>query len=110
MTTEPDRPQSEKRDAELMALGRFGVSAIVMATVCGAIIVSGWFAGVIQDVYERFFWAGSLLAALAITVMGAAVVIGGSPRAVSLTSRIGLAMFLVAPVFCVGSLVADFYF
>jgi len=110
MTTEPAHPQPDKRDAELLALARFGISAIVMAIVCGAIIVSGWFAGVVQDVYERFFWAGSLLAALAITVMGAAVVLGGSARAISLTSRVGLAMFLVAPVLCVGSLVADFYF
>lgn len=93
-----------------MALGRFGVSAVVMAVVCGAIIVSGWFAGVIQDVYERFFWAGSLLAALAITVMGAAVILGRGARTTSLISRIGLAMFLIAPVLCVGSLVADFYF
>jgi hypothetical protein len=106
----PDETSStDQRHAELMALGRFSVASLVMAIACGAIIVSGWFAGVIQDVYERFFWAGALLAALSIAVMGASVVIGRGSRATSLISRIGLAMFLVAPLFCVGSLVADFY-
>ena len=105
----------DRRHAELSAIALFAIAALTMAIVCGAIIVSGWFAGVIQDDYERVFWAGAIMAAVAVAVLGAAAVPSGSddPRAVRrirLLTRVGLVMFLVAPALCIGSLVADFFY
>jgi len=93
----------------------FGIAALVMATVCGSIIVSGWFAGVIQDQYERVFWAGAIAAGLGVAVLGAAAVPGSTDdvravRRIRLLLRIGLVMFLAAPALCIGSLVADFFY
>ena len=92
----------------------FATTAIVMATICGAIIISGWFAGVIEDRAERVFWAGAILALLGVLTLGVAAFPGGDNdaaviRRVRALSRIGLAMFLVAPCLCLGALVADFY-
>jgi hypothetical protein len=43
----------------------FGVTALSMVIVCGAVVVSGWFPGVMTDRWERLFWAGAITAALA---------------------------------------------
>jgi hypothetical protein len=110
------RSETDRRaSVERAALGVFAVAVIAMATVCAAIIVSGWFAGVIQDVYERFFWAGAVLAGLMIVVLAGAVWPGGADdrrvirRVVTLT-RVGLMLLVVAPALCIGALIADFFF
>ena len=105
----------DRRHAEFSAIALFAIAALTMAIVCGAIIVSGWFAGVIQDEYERVFWAGAVMAAVAVAVLGAAAVPGGADdlravRRIRLLTRVGLVMFLVAPALCIGSLVADFFY
>jgi hypothetical protein len=99
---------------ERQALGAFAVTAVVMAIVCGAIIVSGWFAGVMTDRYERFFWGGAMLAAASVFVLAVASMPFGSDdrRAIgrirALTTA-GLGLYLVAVVLCVGAMIADFY-
>jgi hypothetical protein len=113
VTTGSD-PQRRER-AERTALGVFAVAVLAMAIVCGAIIVSGWFAGVIQDVYERFFWLGAGLAGLTIVVLAAAVWPGGADdlraiRRVVLLTRAALVLLVLAPTLCIGALVADFFF
>lgn len=85
-----------------------------MAVICGAFIVSGWFAGVLEDHAERFFWAGGILALLGVLVLSAAALPGGDDdrrtvRRVTVLSRVGLVLFAVAPVLCIGAMVADFY-
>lgn len=90
-----------------------GYSA-VFAIVCGAIIVSGWFAGVMEDHAERVFWSGAVLAGLTVAVFAAAAFPGGSNderavRRITWLVRLGLVMFVVAPALCIGSLIADFY-
>jgi len=90
-----------------------GYSA-VFAIVCGAIIVSGWFAGVMEDHAERVFWAGAILAGLTVAVFAAAAFPGGADdarviRRVRWLIRIGLVMFVTAPALVIGSLIADFY-
>ena len=85
-----------------------------MAVLCSAIIISGWFAGVIDDRPERVFWAGAILELLMVFVFGAAAFPGGDDDAraihrVRLLIRLGLAMFAVAPVLCLGALVVNFY-
>lgn len=92
----------------------FAVCALTTAIVCGAVIVSGWFAGVIEDRYERVFWTGTLLAAAMNVVLAAAVWPGGGDdarvaRRSDALVRIGLVLFVAAPLLCIGALVADFF-
>ncbi len=92
----------------------FAGSAVAMAIVCGAVIVSGWFAGVIEDRFERVFWAGAMLAGLMVTVFAAAAFPGGDDdarvvRRVTILTRTGLILFVVWPALCIGALAADFF-
>ena len=103
-----------RRHLEQTAIALFLGSALVMALLCAAIIVSGWFAGVIDDGPERVFWAGAILELLMVFVFGAAAFPGGDDDAraihrVRALVRIGLVMFVVAPVLCLGALVVNFY-
>lgn len=105
-----DRRNRLERNAVILFVG----AAAVMALVCGAIIVSGWFAGVMEDHAERFFWAGAVLALLMVFTFAGAAFPGGDDdarviRRVRLLTRIGLVLFVVAPVLCLGSLIFDFY-
>jgi MFS family permease len=115
-----DRRDSARREltrrsaVERQAGVAFAVAALVLAIVCGAIIVSGWFAGVIEDRYERVFWAGAILALLSVLVLGLSVWPGGdddrrATRRTRALLRVGLVMFLVSPLLCLGALIADFY-
>ena len=88
--------------------------AVVMAFVCGSIIVSGWFAGVIEDRAERVFWTGAVLAGVAFVAFAGAAFPGGPDdarviRRVTLLTRVGLVLFVVSPALCIGALVADFF-
>jgi len=103
-----------RRHLERSAVLLFVGSALVMATLCAAIIISGWFAGVIDDEPERVFWAGAILELLMVFVFGAAAFPGGddNARAIQRTRRlirVGLVMFVIAPVLCLGALVVNFY-
>jgi hypothetical protein len=100
--------------AERTAHVVFGVGALSTAIVCGAVVVSGWFAGVITDSYERVFWTGAVLAGVMNVVLAAAVWPGGADdrrvaRRTAVLVRVGLALFVTAPALCIGALVADFF-
>ena len=100
--------------AERTAHVVFGVAALSTAIVCGAVIVSGWFAGAITDSYERVFWTGAVLAGVMNVVLAAAVWPGGADdrrvaRRTVVLVRVGLALFVAAPALCIGALVADFF-
>jgi hypothetical protein len=92
----------------------FAAAALVMAVVCGSVIVSGWFAGVLVDSWERLFWVGALLGGLMVAVFAAAAVPGGAdarrsvPR-ITWLLRAGLLLFVLAPGLCVVAMVGDFY-
>ena len=106
--------RSQRNHLERQALGAFAVTALVMAIICGAIIVSGWFAGVMTDRYERFFWGGAILAAASVFVLAvASMPLGANDasaiRRVRALTTAGLGLYLVAVVLCVGAMVADFY-
>ena len=103
-----------RRDLERTALVLLVGYAGVMAVVCSGVIISGWFAGVMDDRAERFFWAGAVLAFVNVAVLAGAVLPGGgddarTSRRIRLLVRLGLVLFVVAPALCIGSLVADFY-
>lgn len=103
-----------RRDLERTAALVLATFATVMALVCSAIIVSGWFAGVLEDHAERFFWAGAVLSFVNVGVLAAAVFPGGEDdaravRRVRALTRVGLVLFVGAPALCIGALIADFY-
>ncbi|MCU1405174.1 MAG: hypothetical protein JWQ43_1477 [Glaciihabitans sp.] len=113
-------PHNIERDArrgaqlERLAAILFVASALTLAIVIGAVIVSGWFAGVLIDRWERLFWAGALLGGFMVVIFAAAsmpVLVHSRPamvRALWLI-RIGLLCFVVAPALCIVALVGDFY-
>lgn len=99
-----------ERNATLLFVG----AAVVMAIVCGAVIVSGWFAGVLEDHAERFFWAGAVISLVMVFVFAAAAFPGGTDdarvnRRITWLTRIGLVLFVVGPTLCLYAMVADFY-
>jgi len=105
-----DRRQRAERTAAVLFVG----AALVMAILCGAIIVSGWFAGVLEDHAERIFWSGSVVGLLMVFAFAAAAFPGGLDdervtRRVILLTRIGLVLFIAAPTLCLYALVADYY-
>ena len=106
----------ERRRSELErhAAILFLTAALTMMIICGAIIVSGWFAGVMDDRFENTFWAGAILGFLAVLTLGAAAIPGGDNdqfeiRRMRWLTRVGLVAFIVAPCLCLGAMVADFY-
>jgi hypothetical protein len=92
----------------------FLAAALFMAIFCGAIIVSGWFAGVLIDQWERVFWAGGILGGLMVTTFAVAAAPAGrntgrAIKRITLLSRIGLALFVLAPTLCLIGLIGNFY-
>jgi len=85
-----------------------------MMIICAAVIVSGWFAGVLVDQWERVFWAGAALGGLMVAAFAAAALPGGIRPARSIGRitallRVGLALFVLAPSLCVLALIGNFY-
>jgi hypothetical protein len=103
------RSQLERHAAVL-----FVAAALTMAIVISGVIVSGWFAGVIVDTWERVFWVGALLGGAMVAVFAAAAAPGGTDARrsclrITWLLRIGLVLFVVSPALCVLALVGDFY-
>ena len=92
----------------------FLAASLFMAIFCGAIIVSGWFAGVLIDQWERVFWAGAILGGLMVTTFAVAAAPAGRNAGQAIAritwlSRIGLALFVLAPALCLIGLIGNFY-
>lgn len=103
-----------RRHLERTAAQAFVGCALVMSIICGAVIVAGWFAGVIDDRAERFFWAGAILGFVAIVILGLAALPGGddhlrTTRRVRWMLRAGIVLFLFSPALCIAALIADYY-
>ena len=104
----------DRKQLERHAVTLFAVAALVEAIVCGAVIVSGWFAGVMEDHAERVFWAGAILSFVMVAVFAAAAMPGGRDdtrvvQRVTWLVRVGLVLFVTAPALCIGAMIADFY-
>lgn len=105
---------ARRTSLERQAVASFSAWLLAMAIVCGAVIVSGYFAGVIEDHAERVFWAGAALSGVALAVFAGAAFPGGADDVregarIRWTLRVGLVLALLSPALCVGALVADFY-
>jgi hypothetical protein len=99
-----------ERQATLLFVGFL----LTMALVCGAIIVSGWFAGVLDDPPERVFWTGAVLGGLTVAVFAAAAFPGGrdDERAITRvrwTIRLGLILAVLSPALCICALIVGFF-
>ena len=103
------RSELERHAAALLL-----AATLTMAIICGAVIISGWFAGVLVDNWERVFWAGALLGGLMVATFAAAAAPSGrnarrSIARITWLTRAGLVMFVLAPMLCVLGLVGNFY-
>jgi MFS family permease len=109
-----DADVRRRAELERHAAVLFAAAALTMAVVCGAVIVSGWFAGALVDRWERVFWAGALLAGLMVATFAAAAAPSGADarrgnRRTLWLLRAGLVQFVLAPALCIVALVGDFY-
>lgn len=112
--TDVPQARSERRHLELRAALVFGVIALSMTGICAGVIVSGWFAGVIEDRFERVFWLGAVLGLVAVLMAAVANLPLArddvrAGRAIRLLLRIAIGCFVIAPVLCLGALAADFF-
>lgn len=87
---------------------------LATAIVCGAVIVSGWFAGVMDDPAERVFWAGAILAGITVAILASAAFPGWRDERreearVRWTLRIGIVTGVLAPTLCIAGMIADFF-
>jgi len=110
MTDDAERRPNLERTAAILFVGY----AVVYAVVCGAIIVSGWFAGVMEDHAERVFWGGAVLSFVTLVVLALAAAPGWrddvrEARRIVWTVRVGLVLLVLSPALCIGALIADFY-
>ncbi|MCS5723826.1 hypothetical protein N1028_11970 [Herbiconiux sp. CPCC 203407] len=110
-----DQAAVERRaELERHAAVLFVGAVLCVAVVCGGVIVSGWFAGVLVDSWERLFWLGFVLAIVMVGVFAAAAAPGGrdAHRAsirIAWLLRVGLVLFVLSPALCILALVGDFY-
>ena len=109
-----DRLAHRRAAVERNAMALFVGATVTFAIVAGSIIISGWFAGAMEDHAERFFWTGSMVGGLMVLVFAAAAFPGGrnDARAISRVgwlTRIGLVLFILSPTLIIGSLVCDYY-
>jgi hypothetical protein len=96
------------------ATSLFASTSVVAAITVGAMLVGGWGAGILDNRVEWVFWAGAILGAIGIGLLGLAALPPGRDPALSLSRanglvRAGLALFLVAPVLCVVAVFTDYW-
>lgn len=94
----------EEHDSRAPAL--FVGTSIVAAITVGAMLVSGWGGGVLDNRIEWVFWAGAILAAVGIALFGAAAVVRGPAWRLI---RAGMALFLIGPALAVIAVFTDYW-
>jgi hypothetical protein len=90
----------------LRATVLFAATGIMVAITVAGIRVSGWRAGVLDNRVEWIFWAGAILGAAGVGMLGLAAIPG---RASARLIGSGVMLFLVAPVLCVVAVFADYW-
>jgi len=96
------------------ATGLFGATSIVAAITVGSMLVGNWGAGILDNRVEWVFWAGAILGAIGIALLGLATLPPGhdltrSVRTANALVRVGLVLFLIAPVLCVVAVFTDYW-
>lgn len=99
--------------ADRKATALFSSTSIVVALVVGSMLVSGWRAGSLDNRVEWIFWAGAVLGAAGVASFGAATYPRSAhERALGVVNRfirIGIILFVVAPVLCTFAAMADYW-
>lgn len=101
-------------DVERRAVVVFGAALVTTAAVVAGLLVSGWHGGSLDNRVEPVFWAGALLGALGIVLLGVAAMPGGrnDRLALGITSwllRLGILLLLVAPTLCILAVFLDYW-
>jgi hypothetical protein len=93
--------------AALLFVGTSLVGAIVVA----GMLVAGWSGGRLDNRIEPLFWAGGVLGAVGIALLGLAALPVADParRPRRGLVRAGVILFLVAPVLCLTAVFGDYW-
>lgn len=83
----------------------FAGTGLMVAITAAGMNVSGWRAGILDNRVEWVFWAGAILGAIGVGLLGLGAIGGRSAGLI----RAGMALFLVAPVLCVVAVFADYW-
>jgi hypothetical protein len=96
--------------AERQAAVLFVGTALVGAIAVGSMIVADWSGGRLDNRIEPLFWAGAILGAAGIALLGLAAVPGRPGRRGILgLIRVGVALFLISPVLCTVAVFGDYW-
>ena len=99
--------------ADRKATALFSSTSVVVALVVGSMLVSGWRAGSLDNSVEWIFWAGAIVGAAGVALFAAAAYPKSlRESALRLTNRlirIGIILFVVAPVLCTFAVMADYW-
>ena len=89
----------------MRATALFAATGLMVAITVAGIRVSGWRAGVLDNRVEWIFWAGAILGAAGVGLLGVASIPGRSERLIGP----GVVLFLIAPVLCVVAVFTDYW-
>jgi hypothetical protein len=95
-----------ERQAALLFVG----TSLVAAIAVGSMIIADWSGGRLDNRIETLFWAGAILGAVGIGLLGLAAIPGRPDRRGLLgLIRVGVALFLIAPILCTVAVFGDFW-
>lgn len=80
-------------------------TALVAAIVVAGMLVSGYHAGILDNRVEWVFWMGAIFGAAGVGVFSTAIL----ARRPDGLIRVGLALFVLAPVLCVVAVMTDYW-
>lgn len=112
-TTAADSQARQRR--ELQATALFIGSGLIAAITIGSMRVSGWSGGVLDNRIEPVFWAGAILAGVAVTLFGIALIPRktvddvAAARVIGRLTGVGVMLFLLGPVLCIVAVFADYW-
>lgn len=100
---------------EQQATALFLGTAVIAAIVVGSLRLSGWSGGQLDNRIEPVFWAGAVLAGVAVVLFGAAAFPRARPtddRGAVTKVRLlqtGLVLFALGPVLCIVAVFGDYW-
>ena len=101
--------RAELERAERKATALFVGTSLVAAITVGAMLVAGWSGGRLENRIEVLFWAGAILGAVGIGLLGIATLPSSRLGLIRGLTRAGTLLFMVAPVLCVVAMFADYW-
>ena len=106
--SDPD-PGSRLERAERKATHLFVGTSIVASITVGAMLVAGWGGGILDNRVEVLFWAGAILGAIGIGLLGVATIPTSRTATITALTRTGMLLFMIAPVMCIVAVFTDYW-